>query len=169
MLYSDWSPQQSHQQRTYGFLGGKSRGLRPSRTRFISRQLSCCIASYMPGCWLLHAVPGLEARGLCPLAPPLYRCLDPSDGVFVRFDLAALCGCHTLNVCCCCCCYGWLVYCECQGWRQLLEVLSCTCVVSGSSGLVSIGMLHECKVKRWTGIRLWRRGMVGGLHATASG
>ena len=30
-------------------------------------------------------------------------CLDPSDGVFGRFDLAALCGCHTLNVCCCCC------------------------------------------------------------------
>ena len=29
--------------------------------------------------------------------------LDPSDGVFGRFDLAALCGCHTLNVCCCCC------------------------------------------------------------------
>ena len=29
-------------------------------------------------------------------------CLDPSDGVFGRFDLAALCGCHTLNVCCCC-------------------------------------------------------------------
>ena len=31
-------------------------------------------------------------------------CLDPSDGVFGRFDLAALCGCHTLNVRCCCCC-----------------------------------------------------------------
>ena len=29
-------------------------------------------------------------------------CLDPFDGVFGRFDLAALCGCHTLNVCCCC-------------------------------------------------------------------
>ena len=29
--------------------------------------------------------------------------LDPFDGVFGRFDLAALCGCHTLNVCCCCC------------------------------------------------------------------
>ena len=25
--------------------------------------------------------------------------LDPSDGVFGRFDLAALGGCHTLNVC----------------------------------------------------------------------
>ena len=25
--------------------------------------------------------------------------LDPSDGVFGRFDLAALCGCRTLNVC----------------------------------------------------------------------
>ena len=24
--------------------------------------------------------------------------LDPSDGVFGRFDLAALCSCHTLNV-----------------------------------------------------------------------
>ena len=28
---------------------------------------------------------------------PLF--LDPSDGVFGRFDLAALCGCHTFNVC----------------------------------------------------------------------
>ena len=28
-------------------------------------------------------------------------CLDPSDGVFGRFDLAALGGCHTLNFCCC--------------------------------------------------------------------
>ena len=28
-----------------------------------------------------------------------WLCLDPSDGVFGRFDLAALCGCHTLNVC----------------------------------------------------------------------
>ena len=28
---------------------------------------------------------------------PLF--LDPSDGVFGRFDLAAPCGCHTLNVC----------------------------------------------------------------------
>jgi len=26
-------------------------------------------------------------------------CLDPSDGVFDRFDLAALCGCHTFNLC----------------------------------------------------------------------
>ena len=25
--------------------------------------------------------------------------LDPSDGVFGRFDLASLCGCHTINVC----------------------------------------------------------------------
>jgi hypothetical protein len=25
--------------------------------------------------------------------------LVPSDGVFSRFDLVALCGCHTLNVC----------------------------------------------------------------------
>ena len=25
--------------------------------------------------------------------------LDPFDGVFGRFGLAALCGCHTLNVC----------------------------------------------------------------------
>jgi hypothetical protein len=26
-------------------------------------------------------------------------CFVPSDGVFGRFDLVALCGCHTLNVC----------------------------------------------------------------------
>ena len=29
-------------------------------------------------------------------------CLDPSDGVFGRFDIAALCGCHTLNFCMLC-------------------------------------------------------------------
>ena len=34
--------------------------------------------------------------------------VDPSDGVFGRFDLAALCGCHTLKVCCCCC--SWVVH-----------------------------------------------------------
>ena len=28
---------------------------------------------------------------------PLF--LDPSDGVFGRFDLAALCSCRTLNFC----------------------------------------------------------------------
>ena len=28
---------------------------------------------------------------------PLF--LDPSDGVFGSFELAALCGCHTLTVC----------------------------------------------------------------------
>ena len=27
----------------------------------------------MAGSWLVHAVPGLEARGLCPPAPPLRR------------------------------------------------------------------------------------------------
>ena len=32
--------------------------------------------------------------------------LDPSDGVFGRFDLAALGGCHTLNVCYVMLCYG---------------------------------------------------------------
>ena len=33
-------------------------------------------------------------------------CVMPgfTNGVFGRFDLAALGGCHTLNVCCCCCC-----------------------------------------------------------------
>ena len=30
-------------------------------------------------------------------------CYELTLGVFGRFDLAALCGCHTLNVCCCCC------------------------------------------------------------------
>ena len=28
-----------------------------------------------------------------------YSFLDPSDGAFGRFDLAALCGCRTLNFC----------------------------------------------------------------------
>ena len=37
--------------------------------------------------------------GISPLVVwnPLF--LDPSAGVFGRFDLAALCGCHTLDVC----------------------------------------------------------------------
>ena len=33
---------------------------------------------------------------------PLF--LDPSDGVFGRFDLAALCGCRTFNFCLFVCC-----------------------------------------------------------------
>jgi hypothetical protein len=37
-----------------------------------------------------HSVPGWV------VAPSV---LVPSDGVFGRFDLVALCGCHTLNVC----------------------------------------------------------------------
>ena len=32
----------------------------------------------------------------------IHSVLDPSDGVFGRFDLPALCVCHTLNGCCCC-------------------------------------------------------------------
>ena len=36
---------------------------------------------------------------------PLF--LDPSDGVFGRFDLAALCGCRTLNFCLFVCSLGW--------------------------------------------------------------
>ena len=36
---------------------------------------------------------------------PLF--LDPSDGAFGRFDLAALCGCRTLNFCLFVC-YGFL-------------------------------------------------------------
>ena len=31
--------------------------------------------------------------------------LDPSDGVFGRFDLAALCGCRTFNFCLLFVCY----------------------------------------------------------------
>jgi hypothetical protein len=37
-----------------------------------------------------HSVPGWV------VAPSV---LVPSDGVFGRFDLVAMCGCHTLNVC----------------------------------------------------------------------
>ena len=36
-----------------------------------------------------------------------------------------------------------------------------------NAGLVSIGMLHECKVKIWTGIRFMEKGMDGGLQGTA--
>ena len=32
----------------------------------------------------------------------IYDTKAPLGLVFGRFDLAALCGCHTLNVCCCC-------------------------------------------------------------------
>ena len=48
---------------------------------------------------------GISTAWLVVWKPPKL-CLDPSDGVFGRFDLAALCGCHTFNVCCsfCCCC-----------------------------------------------------------------
>jgi len=42
---------------------------------------------------LAHYVGGLETNPLC---------LDPSDGVFGRFDLAALCGCHTILKCLLC-------------------------------------------------------------------
>ena len=35
----------------------------------------------------------------------------PSDGVFGRFGLAALCGCHTFNVC-----YVMFVYYASMGW-----------------------------------------------------
>ena len=35
---------------------------------------------------------------------PLF--LDPSDGAFGRFDLAALCGCRTLNFCLFVCYFG---------------------------------------------------------------
>ena len=37
----------------------------------MSRQLVVASKGDMPGCWLIHVVPGLEAGGLCPPAPPL--------------------------------------------------------------------------------------------------
>jgi hypothetical protein len=45
-----------------------------------------------------HSLNGPDSLGdlLGFVAPSV---LDPSDGVFGRFDLVALCGCHTLNVC----------------------------------------------------------------------
>ena len=39
------------------------------------------------------------AASLCAWWYGTHCVLDPSDGVFGRFDLAALGGCHTLNVC----------------------------------------------------------------------
>ena len=59
-------------------------------------------------------------------------CLDPSDGVFGRFDLAALCGCHTLNVCCCCC---TTMLCICCGGLDY----SYSCYTSYSALLGAIG------------------------------
>ena len=57
-------------------------------------------------CCNLAGGQGREGRGVVIMATitassaPLTHCvLDPSDGVFGRFDLAALGGCHTLNVC----------------------------------------------------------------------
>jgi hypothetical protein len=41
------------------------------------------------------------------LAPSI---LVPSDGVFGRFDLVALCGCHTLNVGSHHVCYGFMAW-----------------------------------------------------------
>ena len=48
-------------------------------------------------CWKLVSLDSLGYSLTLVVSNPL--CLDPSDGVFGRFDLAALCGCHTLNVC----------------------------------------------------------------------
>ena len=45
-------------------------------------------------------------------------CLDPSDGVFGRFDLAALGGCHTLNVC-----YVMLCYTATFCWHKCCSTL----------------------------------------------
>jgi hypothetical protein len=46
--------------------------------------------------WTLRGgVGGIQAGWGCVSAPFV---LVPSDGLFGRFDLAALCGCHTLNV-----------------------------------------------------------------------
>ena len=53
-------------------------------------------------------ITGLPALPTCILpasALPTHCVLDPSDGVFGRFDLAALGGCHTLNVCYVMLCY----------------------------------------------------------------
>ena len=43
-------------------------------------------------CWYCHQSGVTDVVVWSPL------CLDPSDGVLGRFDLAALSGCHTLNV-----------------------------------------------------------------------
>ena len=47
----------------------------------------CTLRSWMSA-WVRLLIGGVD---------PLF--LDPSDGVFGRFDLAALCGCRTLNFC----------------------------------------------------------------------
>ena len=56
-------------------------------------------------------VGGVLDHGLClawihvSVSVPLF--LDPSDGVFGRFDLAALCGCRTLTFCLFVLLLGW--------------------------------------------------------------
>ena len=64
--------------------------------------------------------------------------LDPSDGVFGRFDLAALCGCHTLNVCCCCC-FDYHSFCN-----------SCTTLPTITSRYkVCPYLLHSMAITEW--------------------
>ena len=60
--------------------------------------------------------------------------LDPSDGVFGRFDLAALFGCHTLDVCHLMLCYNYLA------------------LADGRQSLICLGQLVICIpcLSRWT-------------------
>ena len=61
----------------------------------------CLMRNLLNGLSCLDTCFGISTAWLVVWKP---LCLNPSDGVFGRFDLAALCGRHTLNVCCCCCC-----------------------------------------------------------------
>ena len=69
---------------------------------------------------------------------PLF--LDPSDGVFGRFDLAALCGCRTLNFLFVCYGQTWLIHCL----VLFVKRLDCCMVCIGAEMLDSL--LHRVEI-----------------------
>jgi hypothetical protein len=79
--------------------------------------------------------------------------LVPSNGVFGRFDLVALCGCHTLNVCL----VGLegLIVCVWSSDLAALCMVTYTvklyCLGTHSECLLLIGVLGNVKVSKWSG------------------
>ena len=62
-----------------------------------STRVAKCLAPTIYSCLYLPALNVVHETSCLVVWIPLF--LDPSDGVFGRFDLAALCGCRTLNFC----------------------------------------------------------------------
>ena len=65
----------------------------------VARSCDCGLAkgstTLHSACCCIRGIKETYLEGV--VEPPL--CLDPSDGVFGQFDLAAFCACHTLNFC----------------------------------------------------------------------